>query len=118
MRFIDPLGLAACGDNKDCIQRCLEKYYGSSYEQAKDYAPFAPLGWAWGEYTEWVVDRGKAQGNRDMYSGKFNQGKRIARGVSALKGISAVSSVIGAAAGGYVVGAWTTCAFRCEFGDE
>lgn len=119
MRFIDPLGLAAlCGDDEDCIADCLRENYGYIYDAAQALSPLGPISFVANEFADVAEDLGRAHANRDMYSGRYNQGRRIARSVAQLAGVSAISGVLGAGALGVIIGAQAYCRISCGVGDD
>ncbi len=119
LRFIDSLGLAAeCGDDEDCIEKCLKRYYGNMFNTALGLSFFSFSSFALGEYTEYTTTRGTAEANRNMNSGRFELGARQARSVAQLSRVNAVSSVLAAGASGFVAGAVGYCAVHCELNGD
>ena len=119
LRFIDQLGLAAkCGNDEDCIRKCLEEHYGDLYTVASYLSPLSALSVLSNELREVVEHSASVAANRASNSGQFVKGQRIARSVAQLRGVSAVSGVVGAGAFGFVVGAYGYCKWHCEFDDE
>ncbi len=109
---IDSLGLAAECD-EDCFEKCLQENYGQMFDNAMDLSFFSLATLAAGAFSEYVVERGSAEANRNMNSGNYNTGRRQARKVAQLTRFNEASSVVAAGASGFVVGASLYCAASC-----
>ena len=124
IRYIDLLGLIAeCGDDEDCIDKCLRTYYGDSFDLALGLSFFSLAGVAASEFSGYVAERGAAEANRNLNQGTlskgtYRDGQRQARTVAQLRGINAASSLVAAGATGFVFGAYSYCLISCELSDE
>ena len=115
LRFIDPLGLAAqCGDDEDCIEKCLRTYYGGLLDVALVLSPLSVASVVAGEVAEIAGESASGAANRDLNSGRVVKGQRIAKSVKLLKGAVATSNVVGFGALGFIAGAYGYCIAYCE----
>jgi RHS repeat-associated protein len=127
LSYTDVLGLAveACGDDEDCIQKCLDEYYGSAIDKALAASPFSFISLGLNEAAAWAEDELSRQANRNRYTGARNSalggkhgyvtGRRQARLLSVFRRFNSVAAVTGAGAGGFLLGAYGNCAVRCAF---
>lgn len=97
-------------------QRCLRENYGDIYDKALDLSPFSLASLATDEITEYLDDSLSRQANRNLYSLSpnvsqriFSTGQRQARTLMQFRRFNAVMAVVGAGAGGVVVGANIYC---------
>lgn len=127
LSYTDVFGLAveACGDDEDCIQKCLDDYYGSSIDTAWDASPFSLASLALNEAAEYFEGELGRQANRNRYTGArnsalggkhgYNTGRRQAALLRVFKRFNVVAGLASAGAVGYLGGAYGTCAVRCAF---
>ncbi|MCP4491546.1 MAG: RHS repeat-associated core domain-containing protein [Gammaproteobacteria bacterium] len=112
---IDPMGLVECDENDDddCIEKCLQQNYGEIFDYAMNLSFFSLTSLAVGEYSEYTINRGTAEANRNMNSGSFDKGRRQARTVRQFSRFNAASSLVAAGASGFVAGAYAYCTISC-----
>ncbi len=125
LSYTDALGLAVkeCGDDEDCIQKCLDEYYGEG------------LDWAWSTSLVGVIPAGLTiaanvaegelgrQANRNRYTGARNSalggrhgyatGARQARLLGFFGRFNLAATIAGVGATGFLAGAYANCAVRC-----
>jgi len=126
LSYTDVLGLAvdACGEDEDCIQKCLDEYYGNLVETAWDLSPFSFTSLVLDEAAEYAEGELSRQANRNRYSGARNSalggrrgyatGRRQARLLAQFRRFNAAAAVASAGAVGFLGGAYGTCAIKCS----
>jgi uncharacterized protein RhaS with RHS repeats len=117
LSYADALGLAVekCGDDEDCIQKCLDEYYGNLIDTAWAASPFSLISLGLNEAAEYAEGELSRQANRNLYSRNYYVGKRQARLLGLFRGFNAAAAVASAGAVGFLGGAYGTCAVRCAF---
>jgi uncharacterized protein RhaS with RHS repeats len=127
LSYTDVLGLAveACGDDEDCIQKCLDEYYGSLIDTAWDVSPFSLISLGLNEAAAYAEGELGRQANRNRYTGArdsalggrggYNTGRRQARLLTQFRRFNAAAAVASAGAVGFLGGAYANCAVRCAF---
>ena len=102
-----------CDEDEDCVARCIQEYYGNSYDTALDLSPFSLASLAMDEATELLDTAAKREATRNLNSPNYYTGKRQMRLLKVFRGFNAVGAVVGVGAGAFVVGAKGYCTVRC-----
>ena len=141
--YSDPLGLLRSGRNarnvhgefrrrlsdclegdEDCVQKCLDDYYGESLGWAKSASILTVPGLSGALIASYAQDRLSGHANRNRYTGARNSalggrygyatGARQAKLLRFFKGFNYATAVLGAFGAGCYAGAKVTCMVRCS----
>lgn len=125
LSYTDVLGLAveACGDDEDCIQKCLDEYYGDGLDWAisASLLGIVPAGLTIASSV--AQDELGRQANRNRYTGRRNSalggrhgyatGARQARLFGFFSRFNVAATAAGVGATTFVLTAYANCAVRC-----